>query len=276
MLSPHGVASLENAMRRVKTTGWTTAATALWLVLATATPCGADLLWFDETDGGGGYTTFGALRAAYDDFLGATTGLIDFNDLASGTQLSNQYADRWGVTFLNTADGRHAAWSAVWPEGGAIAEHVTGYDGTYMPSGDLLYAKFDNDLKNTPFTILFAEPATEVGAFLGMGVEGQVHSLTISVYDVANQLLGRKVVQSWLWEKSSNKQNYETFFAVGAATPAIARVEIRNNATTDFANGLLVDNVEFGSRAVPEPSALVLVLAGVVLHRFFRRALENA
>jgi len=30
---------------------------------------------------------------------------------------------------------------------------------------------------------------------------------------------------------------------VRADSPAIARLEIRNDATTDFANGLLLDNV---------------------------------
>jgi len=28
--------------------------------------------------------------------------------------------------------------------GGKTVEDVTGYDGSYMPAGDLLYAKFDN------------------------------------------------------------------------------------------------------------------------------------
>jgi len=234
-----------------------------WVIVAIAgvsTQAGP-IAWFDETGGTGGYSSFEKLSTSYQAFMGNAAGLIDFNGLSGGSLLGDQYADAFGVRFLNTGAGRYASSSGIHTEGDANAEDVTGYDGSYMPSGDPLYLKFDNDLTDSPFTILFDQAVQSVGAFIGMGVQGNVHTWTVSIYGEADELLDRKTVQSWLWEKDSDRQNYESFFAARADGALISRVEILNESKKDFANGLIIDSVAFdgGGRVVPEPAVIVLL-----------------
>ncbi len=216
------------------------------------------VVWFDPS---GGYKSFTELHTAYDVFLGPDLNRIDFGLLTEGVKLDKQYKADFGVTFLNTGGGRYDAYSGIRPEGGAYVEHLTGYDGSYMPHGNKVYLKFDNNLAATPFTILFDEPVSQVGSFLAVGKEGSVHSLTITAYDVAGRILGRQVVDSWLWDEKDDKQNFETFFALQANSPLISRVEILNNSHTDFSNAPVVDSLAFG-RAVPEPVSLAFLAAG--------------
>jgi hypothetical protein len=229
-------------------------------------PCAASPLWFDETNGGKGYSTFDDMENAYAVFLGSPKNVISFDTLKEGTVLSNQYASQYGVTFLNTADGKDAWCSGVHQAGGDIVENLTGYDGSYMPRGDNVYVKFDNDLKKTPFTIVFDEGVSSVGAFLGMGVEGNKHTVDIALYDVHGALLDSRVIQSWQWEKCSTGQNHETFFAVAFDKPVIGRVEILNLAQKDYANALIIDNISFnagGGDVVPEPATAFISMLGV-------------
>lgn len=250
-------------------------ALAVLIVMGAVAYCPASLqspspLWFDETNGGAGFGTFGQMADAYGSFISNTNDVIGFSELGVGTKLSNQYSAEYGVMFENTANGRYKNYSRVRSEGDGISENITGYDGTFRPSGDHVFAKFDNDLADTPFTICFDEPVAEIGAFVGMGVQGSVHSLTISLFNAGGSLLDQKVVESWLWDGNSKKQNYESFFAARFNSPEIARVEIRNNATKNFANALLIDEISFGSGAVPEPSTLGLLIVGaaaLVAHR---------
>ena len=244
------------------TTGTVVFSLLLLLTLGAWAPCAAEYVWFDETAGARGYADFDALAASYQAFMGEPSAVITFDDLPTGTRLGDQYANSLGVTFANTAHGRWASMSGVQAEGGSLVEDVTGYDGSYMPDGNRLYAKFDNDVPGKPLTISFDEPVVSVGAFVGMGVQGGVHSLTVSVYDEDNKLLGAKTVESWLWEGDGDGQNFESFFGLRSDEAAISRIEILNNATTDYANGLLLDNVAFYSDPVPEPSTLVLCLGG--------------
>ncbi len=250
---------------------WPAALALLLGVLVAPAPGG--LTWFDPAVEGRAPETFLALRDAYDAFMGPLDAVITFNELSSRDPVLDQYA-ALGVRFRNTAVGRYARYSRVQPEGGAIVEHVTGYDGTYMPHGDRLLVKFDNHLADTPLTILFDEPVSRVGAFVGMGVQGPVHSLTLSAYDTTGARLGTFSLPAWLWESDPTHQNYESFFAVRSDHANIARLEIRNDATADFANGLLLDNVAY-ARSVPEPGAIWLVaasgLAVATLHRWQRR-----
>lgn len=239
-------------------------AVALALLLGTlVAPAPGDLVWFDPAAGGRAPETFLSLRDAYQAFIGRPSATITFNDLSSQNPVREQYADL-GVRFLHTAVGRYAHLSRVQAEGGAIVEHVTGYDGTYMPHGDRLLVKFDNHLADTPLTILFDDPVSLVGAFVGMGVQGPVHSLTLAAYDAAGTQLGTFLLPAWLWESNPKYQNYESFFAVRSDQADIARLEIRNNATTDFANGLLLDNVAL-DRCVPEPGTLWVLAGGGLL-----------
>lgn len=234
---------------------------AVAAVLVCWGPARGAVLWFDETGGGSGYSTFGDLAQAYGTFLGTPGRMVNFNNLAEGTILSNQYD---GVTFSNTAGGPYASSSGVRSEGGTIAEHLTGYDGTYMPNGDKVYVKFSNNTELTPFTINFATPVSVAGAFVGMGMEGCVHTLSISAYGVGGDLLGTRTVKSWLWESQTYLQNYESFFAVRAEAEPISRITIRNDSMTNFSNALVLDNLSFSAAeaAVPEPRAFLLVAAG--------------
>ena len=249
-------------------------------VVGLTTPAGAGLIWFDATRGGDGYEEFGALTEAYEDFVGLPEHVLTFEEFGEGTKITDEYAESFGATLLNTANGRYAQYSGVRKEGGAIAEHITGYDGTYQAHGSKVYTKFDNDLADTPFTIQFDSPVALVGAFVGMGVQGNVHSLSISAYGADDTLLGSTTVDAWLWESKSKKQNYESFFALDAGAPVVSRVEIRNDASNNFANALLIDNIAFdaGTRVtqVPEPVSLVLMTGMALLLFRWRKAAPTA
>lgn len=241
-------------------------AAAGWAALCPA----AGLNWFDPYGSAGRPPdTFGGLVAAYRLFSDTPDTILTFDALGSGALLAEQYAGL-GVHFENTGAGRYAAFSRTQAEGGAIVEDLTGYDGTYMPDGNLVVVKFDNDDPTQPFTIRFDTPVQYVGAFLGMGVQGETHSLTITVYDAEGTRLEDQLVDAWAWEETLGGQNYETFFAVTAWANEIARVEIRNNATRDFANALVVDDVAY-RRYVPEPGVLVTLSLGALGVRVRRR-----
>lgn len=221
----------------------------------------ADVIWFDATDA----DSFTHLTQRYQTFLGSDVETIDFTGWRPGTVARDQYATDFGVRFENAAGGPHSAFSGVRVEGGAIAEHITGYDGSYRPHGDPVYVRFDNHHAASPFTIHFEQPVATVGAFVGMGVQGDVHSLTVSAYDAADDLIGQQTVESWLWESSSRKQNYESFFGVQADDAVISRVELLNDSTVAYAHSLIVDDISFGTAGIPEPSTLLLLTAGAVL-----------
>lgn len=229
----------------------------------------AGMTWFDETRGGPGYATLGAMNTAYSAFLGPGDTRLDWDALPAGTKLGTQFVASDGVRFLNTGGGAYDAYSGVQAEGGSLVEDLTGYDGSYMPQGNPVCLKFDNNAAGTPFTFTFASPVSQVGAFFGMGKEGTVHSLTVSVYDSVGALLGQRSVESWLWDSKTNKQNFESFFAFKSTAADIARVELRNNSTTDFSNALILDNLEFG-RQVPEPGALLLLGAVAAVFSLWR------
>jgi hypothetical protein len=245
-------------------------------VLWTATQAAGAPIWFDETGGGTGYATFGGLASAYERFMGTPSGVITFDGLTERTQLSAQYAREYGVSFRNTNTGPTGWSSGVWKEGGGTAEDITGYDGSYRPNGNNVYVKFSNEFKDTPFTVLFDSPVSRVGSFVGMGVQGPVHALQVSVFDGEGRELATRVVQSWLWDGSSVRQNYESFFGVQADGPVITRLEIRNLATTNYANALILDDLAWGSLSdglgtVPEPGTLALLAVGATGMLFCRR-----
>jgi hypothetical protein len=236
-------------------------------------PAVAGPVWFDETNAGRGYATFSNLHKAYSSFLGPNDTLVDFSGMAEGTKLDSQ-TNSYGVSFLNTGGGRYDWASGVRPESGPNVEDLTGYDGSYMPNGKMVYLKFDNNVPGTPFTILFDNPVSEVGSFWAVGKEGTVHSLTISAFDSNRNLLGKKVVDSWLWDKITERQNFESFFALRTDKPMISRVEILNNSCTDFSNALTLDNVQFG-RQSPEPITLVLFAGGFLALRLHSRSVRR-
>lgn len=233
----------------------------------------ASMVWFDETQGGGrSVSDFAELSGAYADFTAGADSIFTFNNLGAGTELSDQYASQ-GVTFANTSSTGHKNSLGVRPEGGKAVDDLTGYDGTYMPDGDSVYVKFNNDDVSAPFTVNFDAPVGMVGAFVSMGVQGTVHTLTIAAYDSSNELLGQHTVQSWLWEADPSKQNYESFFAVSDSEARISRVEILNDAPVNFANTLIFDNLAFSASPAPEPATWLMLLGGTGL--FWLRGRTN-
>ncbi len=240
-------------------------------MLAGWNPCLGGMSWFDETNGGSRYATFGDLADAYASFMGTPSHLVTFDNLAEWTVLKKQYQDSHGLTFQHAANGKYTPYSGVHPEGGSIVQDITGYNGSYMPNGNNVYVKFSNDHKGNPLTLLFDSPVSSIGAFVGMGVEGNIHTLDIRAYDASKHLIASHTVQSWLWESKSHWQNCESFFGLRADSALISRVEILNNATKDFANALILDNVAFGAGtpAVPEPATAVLLAGafGVLLRK---------
>ncbi len=201
------------------------------------------LNWFDPSPNGQDYPNFNAMASAYQAFRGTAEGTINFNNLGNFEKLGEQYRAATGVSFLNTAGGQYNAYSGGHAEGNAYVENLTGYDNSYMPDKDRVYLKFDNNNPNTPFTIRFDQPVSQVGAFLAVGKEGTVHSLQISLYDQDGQLIQRDVVDSKLWDAVSAKQNHETFFAAKLDQAVISRVEILNLSQTNFSNALVIDNL---------------------------------
>ena len=238
-------------------------------------------IWFDETNGGTGYGSFQALAKAYQSFMGAPESTITFDNLSEGVKLSDQYLKSHGVLFTQTSGGPNNSYSGARTEGGAIVEDLTGYDGTYHPNGNRVYLKFNNEYAATPFIFMFNDPVSSVGAFLAMGMEGKVHTLDVSLFDKSGGLIGQRTVQSWLWESATYRQNYETFFAAGAGGSLISRVEIRNLATTNYANALAIDDVSWSvgiaPGAVPEPATVLMLVAGGLGMRLTRgRILRRA
>lgn len=242
----------------------------LVLVLVASQPAVAALIWFDETNSGSGFSGFADLAAAYGEFLKTPAGTITFDGLPCGTKVTTEYQASFGVTFSNTGGGRYDSLAGIQEESGAIVDALTGYDGTYLPDGDSVYLKFDNDKPATPFTIRFDEPVVSVGAFLAMGREGKTHAVRVSLFDATGALIGSRDVESWLWESQSEGQRYETFFAASVDGVAVSRVEIRNLSHKEFANALIVDNVAWSYELEPEPVSepatyMLLAMSGVLL-----------
>jgi len=261
-----------DTIRRTHRAGWCRMHRAIpfALALAAAAAAPADMVWFDPTLGGSRSRTFADVADAYAQFVGLPDAVIALDGLPEGTKLADQFAASDGVRFANTAGGRYSSYSGARWEGGSIVEHLTGYDGSYRPDGDAVYVKFDNNVGATPFTVLFDAPVSMAAAFLGMGVEGPVHSVTVSAFDAANALLGAVTLQADLWESRTKNQNYETFFALRSSNADISRIEILNNATTDFANALVFDQLAY-ARSVPETASFALLALGAAIWAFNAR-----
>ncbi|HVP11826.1 MAG TPA: hypothetical protein VMV94_11635 [Phycisphaerae bacterium] len=261
-------------MRTLRRTSWLFVIALVGAMLLIPRPAVASPIWFDESNAGRGYASFSDLAAAYSGFLSPGNTVLDFGRLAEGTKLNDQLKADYGVSFLNAGGGRYDWCSGVRPESGANVEDLTGYDGSFMPSGKMVYLKFDNNVERTPFTIIFDEPVSQVGSFWAVGKEGMVHSLTISVFDSEQRLLGRKVGDSWLWGGKADRQNYESFFGLRTGKAEISRVEILNNSCTDFSNALVIDSVRFG-RQLPEPITLALFAGGLLALRLHSRTVRR-
>lgn len=237
------------------------------IVAALTSPTGAGVIGIFNGGGiGTTYTTFSALRAGYEAFIGNVdpTAIITFNDLAIGTAVTNQYSPSEGVTFSNSSDWlQGVSYEGYVASGSIMVEGLDGYDGTYAPNGDKVYAKVRNTNVATPLTITFATPRFEVGSFIAMGKEGTIDTYTIEAFNAAGVKLTSMQVKTALWNEPSNR---EGFWGVKSDTAEIVRITILNNSNVDYASAVILDNV------IPEPASLtVLILGGLVLLRPRRR-----
>jgi Ca2+-binding RTX toxin-like protein len=204
-----------------------------------------EMEWFDETNDGEGFADFVSLADDFAAFTDSSENVLSFEGLGAGVKLGDQYADSHGVTFENTVGSQYGWATGIRDEGGGYVEDLTGYDGSYMTNGENVYLKFANDDPDAPFTINFDEPVASVGAFIGMGKEGDVHDVQISLYDSNGELISQETVEAQLWDETTSRQNFESFFSVKMDQALISRVEILNLAHGDFANALIIDNVAF-------------------------------
>lgn len=198
---------------------------------------------------GAGATTFANLASDYATFLGAVENVIGFDGL-SGAISPTEFTVSHGVTFSNLT----ALVGADVEGDSGIIEHLDGYDGTYEPDGDIVYANYPNHMQ--PLTFEFDTPVASVGSFLATGVEGSNHSLTVTAFDGDGAIIQQITVGTQLF---ANADNREAFWAIATDIPAISKVSILNNNPTDFGNALMIDNLAWSS--MPAAAAVVQVSA---------------
>lgn len=165
---------------------------------------------------------------------GAST-TIDFEQYASGTQITNQYASQ-GITFNN-------AYELVAPD--------YNYFGYPPHSGNGVA----DELPNSPLSMTFSTPQTLVTGYYTSDFDA-----TLTAYDSLGNLVETV-------DLSSNYGSNSLFTVSGTD---ITTIDL--NGSPDF---LTIDDVTFSqSAATPEPSSLVLLgtgiagFAGVVRRRF--------
>ncbi|MEZ6115614.1 MAG: GEVED domain-containing protein [Pirellulaceae bacterium] len=117
-------------------------------------------------------------------------------------------------------------------------EQLDGFDGQYLPDGDRVLVKLDNDAGEA-LEIVFDQLVSGVTGFIGTGAEGTIETITVSAFDVDGHLLFSYPATVHLFADSDNR---EGFFGVRTEDnqASIKSIQLRNNNPTPFGNALLL------------------------------------
>lgn len=208
-------------------------------------------------DGSGSYASFSDLASGYRSFMGTPEDSISFSQMPQGfNPVADAFTGAKGVTFSNEGNS-----AILLPEGNQVVSgwyqgNLAGYDGSYMPDGSTVYNMINDDCANAPLTITFAKPVSSVGSYIANSA-GAASSLTMSLFDAGNHLLGTVTAQVNPW---GDCDNIEGFWGAKADTPQIAKVTILSQGCYGVAT---MDNLEWShGDAVPEPATLSLLVFG--------------
>jgi hypothetical protein len=227
------------------------------LVLASAAQAGLVATF----DGSAGYSTLVAEYNAYRTFMGTPQDTITFEEFFPGGlngAIGDYYLAGKGVKFANEA-GAVVLREGMYDMYGWRQEHVTGYDGSYMPNGTMLYDKPYNSNPASALTIIyFTTPVKQVGSFIGDSYVSASHTHTVSIYNSAGLLTTVNAAIN-AWDSGPNQTNAEGFWGVKCDTAEITKVTFLS-PIQDYAVTTL-DNIEW---VVPEPATMAFLAFGGV------------
>lgn len=196
-----------------------------------------------------------ALLAASFAHADSTSHVIDFEDLAAGTLVSNQYA-AWGVTFLPNAFAGSGSPTGDWatntdmtvvsstgPDVGPLGEPA-------LVSGNLLrsYEGWLNEDGDASFVLLFSQPISSISVdFAGVGNSRDTTGLEL--YTPEGSFIAR-VLASALGQQR-----------LSFSGSNIGAVVVLPGSLDDW---VAVDNISFSTAAaVPEPASAGLLGLGL-------------
>jgi hypothetical protein len=195
----------------------------------------------------------------------ASATLIDFEDLAEGTVLSNQYV---GVTFTpngfaDPLPSPNGGWatntdmtitSSVTGDVGGLGVPVGSVGGNVLHAFGNVYDGWLGEDGDASFTVTFASPISFFSAaFAGVSVPADVR---IFAYNGLTQI-GLPVAGTTSGQ-----------FVLSVSAPSITSVIITPG---DFNDWVAVDNINYTTAAVPEVSTYAMMALGMGLLAFKRR-----
>ena len=164
----------------------------------------------------------------------AQAAVIGFEGLTDSTSVTNQYAGL-GVSFLN---------ATVLQAGVSLNE-------TEFPPASGVNVVFDD---GGAITILFAQPVSQVAAFLTYSV-----AVTLTGFDVLDNPFGfvsSAFAENFASSGNSPNEKLELFFSSG-----ITRITILGSST---GGSFVLDDLTFAGGLMPEPQSLLLAAFALV------------